>query len=133
MRIGLALMGAVLLCSEPALAARIYNFIAVPIHVMGITERITIAPGQRSDSLSWSTSNSVGVFVTPRMLSVCAFFFGPHAEITGGHYMIVSSQGTNVSCVLCDSDHHVMHRAGERAPKEVWDELLKNPSRTTGC
>ena len=125
---------AVLLCSEPVFAARIYNFLAVPIHVYGNgVEHVRIAPGDRSGSLSWGTSNLVHVLISDRQLDGCEFNFGMHAEITGGHYMIVSSQRTRITCTLCDSDHKVMARSGSVAPRETWDLLKAKPSTITGC
>lgn len=115
------------------MAARIYNFLPVPIHVKGLTETVTVQPGQRSQSISWGTSTSIGIFVTSQMLSACGLlFFGPHAELTGGHYLVVGHEGTEISCELCDSDHHLMHSSSGRAPNEIAKEL-KGRNSERGC
>jgi hypothetical protein len=137
MRTFIASALAALLCvtiAAPASAARIYNFLAVPIRLQGPWNNSeTIAPGQKSPSISWGTSNLVAVFVTERNLSICDFNFGDHAEITGGHYMIVSSEGIYVTCTLCDSDGKVMQKSGGRAPSEIWDAIRPRPSTTKTC
>jgi hypothetical protein len=128
------LTAAVLLSAQVALAARIYNYLPVPVHVVSsLNGRTTVAPGARSESISWGQSNSVSVHLTPRYLDGCLLSFGIHAEMTGGHYLVIGHQGRTISCELCDSDHHLMHSASGTAPREIWKELDAQRSSRTGC
>ena len=125
---------AVLMSAQVAVAARIYNYLPVPVHVISsLNGRTTVAAGARSESISWGQSNMVTVHVTPRYLDGCLLSFGPHAEMTGGHYLVIGHQGRTISCELCDSDHRLMHSSRGTAPKEIWKELDAQRSSRTGC
>ena len=118
-------LGLMMAAIQPALAARIYNYLPVPVHVRGSHEgSVTVGAGKRSESLSWPTSHMVFVFVTTRMLDTCApLSFGLHAEMTGGHYLVIGHDGLSIFCALCDSDHNAMRSSSGRAPQEIAKEL----------
>ena len=139
-----------LAASAPADAARIYNYLAVPVLVQSLTGGVTLAPGERSGSVSW-VSGWVQVFLKkpsdqPTIVMggpagvtmierdpTCRIGFNGHSEITGGNYMIIGSQGTHVSCVVCDSNYRQLFGAGGQAPRELEEQLRKHPSSKTGC
>jgi hypothetical protein len=109
---------------SPCYAARIYNDTNVRIYVSGTIgpfgggvlnvnkNEAVVNPGQRSDSLNW-TATEVSVHndqsVVPEM---CHLGFGPHLQIIGGNYMVVSSSGNNTNCVVCDSNHNPIAGSG---------------------
>jgi hypothetical protein len=105
-------LSSVLLPFSPCYAARIYNNMSVPITVDGsFGTNVVIESGQRSDSLSWNSSPQVSVTGANRQL--CYINFGPHAEIQGGNYMIVTPIVGGTSCVVCDSEHNPIAGSGQ--------------------
>jgi len=94
---------------SPCYAARIYNDTNALIVVGGNTgglgtwSETAVQPGQRSSSLDWTTVTEVTASSDNKTL--CQIGFGPHAQIQGGNYMVVSSSGNNTNCVVCDSNH----------------------------
>jgi hypothetical protein len=101
--IGLTLVSVAPAASQ---AARIYNKVNQTINVEGQGgPHVTIAANQRSDSLDWLTVNQVSVFPDSGTKPLCTLDFGPHAQIQGGNYMIVSG---NTNCGVCDSNRHVI-------------------------
>src|SRR5208282_4334229 len=111
-----------------------------PVQVSGLNGGFNLSPGEKSASISWPNSTSINVrygngATTAYMHgynNLCALNFGLHAELTGGHYLIIGHQGTRVVCSLCDSDYHLMHQASSTAPNEYRNEL-ENRSTKTGC
>lgn len=127
---------ALLLAVQPALAARIYNFLPVGVFVRGpgtSIQTLTLAPGERSASLSWT--KSYGIQVQPTTVSgmFCNINFGLlRADMQGGNYMTIGHQGYQVVCTVCNSSHNQIHRSSGTAPATLWD-AKKYPSSRTGC
>lgn len=116
----------------PAAAARIYNYLPISIWVGGVDGNVTLKPGEQSRSLSWGLSTIVDVDPAHLHEQLCILFFGVHAELTGGHYLIVGHRDMQVTCTLCDSDGHVMHKDSRRAPEQDR-KLFENRSTKIGC
>ena len=101
-------MGLSLAALSPCYAARIYNDTNAGIYVggnvggFGAWYWTVVQPGQRSSSLDWPVTE---VTVSRDNTILCHVGFGPHAQIQGGNYMVVSSSGNNTNCVVCDSNH----------------------------
>jgi hypothetical protein len=101
---------------SPCYAARIYNDTNAGIYVGGNTGGLgtwywtVVQPGQRSSSLDWTTVTEVTASSDNKTL--CHLGFGPHAQIQGGNYMVVSSSGNNTNCVVCDSNHSSIAGSG---------------------
>ena len=109
-------IGLSLAALSPCYAARIYNDTNAPISVGGDTGgfgtwyETVVQPGQRSSSLDWTTATEVTAYSGNKRL--CHLGFGPHAQIQGGNYMVVSSSGNNTNCVVCDSNHSPIAGSG---------------------
>ena len=131
---------ACLITVAPAAAARIYNFLPIQVRVSGLDGTLSLQPGQVSPSISWSRSTSVKVSFGDLkdttymhgLNNLCQLNFGLHAEVTGGHYLIIGHSGMRVVCSLCDSDYHLMHQDSRNAPESYRPEL-QNRSSKTGC
>lgn len=128
---------AALLTTQSAFAARIYNFLPTKVWVTGQMgalnlHQVTLAAGERSDSLGWSTANVARVdLVTSAAYSsnnrpLCMLNFGVHADIQGGNYMTIGVRGGDIVCTLCGSEHNVMQT------DVVRNTYGWKPSRT-GC
>lgn len=92
--------------------ARIYNnmpgtITVVPSTVFVPTGAITIPSGQRSDSLSWSSTNIVSVWDQNQNI-ICTFNFGVHAQIQGGNYAVIQPG----SYLVYDSNNNVIATGG---------------------
>jgi hypothetical protein len=92
--------------------ARIYNnmpgtITVVPGTLFVSTGAITIPPGQRSDSLNWSGSNTITVWDENGHI-ICTFDFGVHAQIQGGNYAMIQPG----SYLVYDSNHDVISTGG---------------------
>lgn len=93
--------------------ARIYNCmpfdIAVSATLLFFPEgSTTIATGQRSESLDWSSATAVSVVAASTSERVCSFDFGIHAQIQGGNYAIIGP----TTFVVYDSNHEVICSSG---------------------
>jgi hypothetical protein len=94
---------------QHASAARIYNFTNQPIDVTlaskGKERKVTLKPGDRSDSLEWSVALPFKVwhpFTLANGYPICNFDVNT-SEIVGGNYLVVVQQGDTISCTLCDA------------------------------
>ena len=117
-----------LFCSPFAIqscyAARIYNNLDSAIFVQGAQvltpvivfqggDSVQLAPHQRSDSLQWTADTGVIVSRDAKgSQNLCNVGFGPHAQIQGGNYMVVSPPQNGVSCAVYDSNHHLIASGG---------------------
>jgi hypothetical protein len=111
---------------QNASAARIYNFLVVPVTVTGFpNESAILQPGQRSDSLGWSSATNVPItmpvtsFFGPSIRLLCYFDWGLHAEIQGGNYIVIAQLGRDVRCNLCNANHELVGRSEGRVPEDV--------------
>jgi hypothetical protein len=109
-----------LVTAVPGEAAQIYNQTSYPIYIfpgmcvpgtaacVPAKALITIQPGQRSDSLNWTSINAVGVMTgnVSALLPLCGLDFGYHAEIQGGNYMIVDQS----NCTVFDTNNSVVKK-----------------------
>jgi hypothetical protein len=124
-----------MLAAQPALAARIYNFLPIHVKVLGVVGyAANVAPGQRSDSLAWPAALAVTVHASgPAPL--CSVGFKGHAEIQGGNYMTIGHHGNEIICTVCDSNHHpiVSGSSGILASAGGLFDLQKHPNSRTGC
>jgi hypothetical protein len=108
---------------QPASAARIYNFLEqyVIVKIVGgfglVPSDLTLQPGTRSDSLSWSNVTAIKVQYQNR--DVCYFNWWIHAEIQGGNYLVISQAGRDVNCNLCNASHELVQRSSGRLPEDV--------------
>ncbi|HTU70004.1 MAG TPA: hypothetical protein VMF11_06750 [Candidatus Baltobacteraceae bacterium] len=127
---------AFLLAVQPAFAARIYNFLPVPVFVRapGLSiQTLNLAPGERSGSLSWTKSYGVQVQSTTVARMLCNINYGlMRADMQGGNYMTIGHQGNQVICTVCNSSHNQIHRGSGTAPADLWD-AKRYPSSRTGC
>lgn len=123
-----------LVTAGPASAARIYNFLPFRVWVGGVDGNVTLRPGEKSHSLSWGMSNLVDVYAAAiaNKVPLCLLGFGLHAEMTGGHYLIIGFHDRQVSCRLCDSDGKQMHSASGEVPEKYWTDV-RGKSSKTGC
>ena len=116
--------------SAPAHAARIYNFLNIPVQASGFPGlSVILQPGERSESLGWSsatilsvTTNVNGLF-GPSPRPVCYFDWGLHAEVQGGNYVVIAQSGLNVRCNLCNADHQLVGRSDGRVPDGVVEHV----------
>lgn len=124
----------VLLAFQPALAARIYNFLPVGVVVIGhIGYSATIPAGERSGSLGWPAAMGITVHTaSSSIVPVCDMGFGGHADIQGGNYMTIGHVGNEIICTLCNSDHHQMQRSTRGGADGMFDTTKHRNSRT-GC
>lgn len=126
-----------LVTAQNALAARIYNFLPVPVDVVGTSvgiptsNRVHLGTGQRSDSLGWP--NVTGVYVNAPGWStpVCLVSFLTSAHIQGGNYMVIGHDGDTVVCDVCNSSHQRI-AGNQRRVGALWDGK-KYPSSQRGC
>jgi hypothetical protein len=91
-----------------ASAARIYNFLNVPVEVQG-QQWFKLAPGQKSESLGWSTHTGITIADAVRNKAISGFNWGWNAEMQGGNYLVISVRDHRVSCVMCNASHGVTH------------------------
>jgi len=127
-----ALVAALVATSAPANAARIYNFLPMPVQMQGPHGTLVLESGQKSESLSWNnTSLDIMIHGIGRTPSSCKLNWFPYHEIAGGHYLIIGHVGYNIVCSLCDSDGKLMHRATGVAPVQYY-EVFKGTTKT-GC
>ncbi len=130
-----------LLGVQPAWAARIYNFLPVQAQVSGSHgDAVVLYPDQKSESLNWWGSKS-GIDISiwsPKHMGpptlVCPMNFGGllgHAEITGGHYLIIGHTGPLVVCSLCDSDYKLIQRKVGHVPEAYFAEFGSGSTKTS--
>ncbi len=128
----------VLVTTQSAFAARIYNFLPNKVWVTGLLggiaiHQIELAPGQRSDSIGWSSANVARVDLVTNISfrttdkALCSNNFGIHAEIQGGNYMTIGHIGNEIVCTVCGSEHNAMNVSRERTTMG-WQG-----SSRTGC
>ncbi len=85
---------------SPCYAARIYNNTGTTVVVGSSGTSVSIAPGQRSESLSWNVNN-VSVRRQDNNGEICSLDFGLKNQIKGGNYMVIEQSG---NCFICDSN-----------------------------
>ncbi len=125
-----------ILAVQPALAARIYNFLPIHIQVVGHVGYATnVAPGQRSESIGWPAAFAVTVHASgTSFLPLCSLGFKGHAEIQGGNYMTVGHHGSQFVCTVCDSNHQaIVSNTGAVVNTDGLFDLKKHPASRTGC
>jgi len=123
------------LAAQPALAARIYNFLPIHVKVIGhVGYSADVAPGQRSDSLAWPAALAVTVHASATGVTpLCSVGFKGHAEIQGGNYMTIGHRNNEIVCTICDSNHKaIVSSTGIQLTIGMFD-LNKHPSSRTGC
>lgn len=133
--ISCAAIAAVALFSvQPALAARIYNFLPIGVVVIGhVGYTTSIAPGERSGSLGWPAAMAVTVHTAGvSILPICDMGFGGHADIQGGNYMTIGHRGNEIVCTLCNADHQQINRSTRGGASALFD-TSKNKESRTGC
>jgi hypothetical protein len=105
---------ALIASAEYAYAARIYNKTTIDVAVRGGPNHVSLAPGQTSDSLSWTSQGYITV--STGVYQICNIFTAPHSVMVGGNYMVITQADREIRCYVCDSDHRQMHYAAGRPP-----------------
>jgi hypothetical protein len=115
-------------------AARLYNELSIPITACSTTDQAPTPNGwcffmigspnhddiqvdPHSESYSFDRNwTAVRVYGGPDFSGpppLCELGFGPHYQLQGGNYMVVSSCGARcTACVVCDSNHNPIAGAG---------------------
>lgn len=133
-----SLIAAMALTTQTAIAARVYNFLPIPVGIfkgliMDPNEIIWLQPQQRSASISWTDAHEVGVYGGRGGGQVlCAVSFLSHAEIQGGNYMTIGHDGNTVVCTVCDSHQNTLASSQKSTGIELWDGK-KYPASKVGC
>jgi len=120
-----------LLATQSAFAARIYDFLPVPIVAKGQAGsnngwkvfEVRVPPGNRSESINWTSTTWVQLEAEG---VTCRLSFGNQYHMQGGNYVTIGVRGHEVVCTLCGSSHEIM---AQRAVPG-WAEW--KPTRT-GC
>jgi hypothetical protein len=133
------ILAIVLITTQSAFAARIYNLLPTPVLVTGMlsgigVNSVTLGSGQKSDSIGWGSANYVRVDPASKASTLrttdrplCQVTFGVHAHIQGGNYMTIGHRGSDIVCTVCGSEHNAMAQNIERTDY-AWQG-----SSHTGC
>jgi hypothetical protein len=128
-------LAALLLSAQPVLAARIYNGLNIIVVVRSINGSAVVNPGEKSASISWPNSAIIDVYpyLQKHPQELCHLSFGVHAEITGGHYMTIGNQGSNVTCTVCDSDYKPIAWNSRAVTMDEYTRSFQHSTSKTGC